>query len=209
MKNLEIEFKWDANVPGSFARITEAARKLGAQLGAVKELQIYDEYVDTPSRDFEKQQIAMRLRQVGSSWEATFKTRTEIINGKAVRQEETYALPHIKNKREALHVLQQQKTWNGLNVSDLCPLFTLHNKRKIQLVTFQHMQAELAMDACRLIVCGRRVFFKEIELELKKGSADTFEKFASELTERAKLTLARVSKVKTAVSLLRLWEEKK
>ena len=67
------------------------------------------------------------------------------------------------------------------------------------------MQAELTLDCCQILVCGRRVFFKEIELELKSGPAEILEKVACELTRRARLLPARVSKVKTAVSLLKLW----
>lgn len=207
MKTLEIEFKWEANSARAFKRMEEAILSANAQMGRAQEMQITDVYVDTPARDFEREQIAMRVRKIGSCyWEATFKTRTEIVNGQAVRREETCALPKAKNFHTALHLLQEKKMWKGLNVSCLCPLFTLHNKRRIYSITFRRIRAELAFDTCKLLVCGRRVFFKEIELELKQGSADTLGELASLLTQKTRLQPARVSKVKTAVALMRLWE---
>ncbi|MBO4675397.1 MAG: CYTH domain-containing protein [Elusimicrobiaceae bacterium] len=207
MKTLEIEFKWEANSARAFKCMEEAILSVNARMGRAQEMQITDVYVDTPARDFEKEQIAMRVRKVGSChWEATFKTRTEIVNGKAVRREETCALPKVKNFHTALRVLQEKKRWKGLNVSCLCPLFTVHNKRCSHPITFRRTKAELALDTCKLLVCGRRIFFKEIELELKQGSADTLGELASVLTQKTRLQPARVSKVKTAVTLMRLWE---
>lgn len=210
MKNLEIEFKWDANSVRAFKRMEKAVVSSDAQIGSVQEIKIVDRYVDTPTHDFEKDKIAMRIREIDNKhWEATFKTRTEIVGGKAVRREETCALPGVKNFREALRALQENKKWKGLNVSKVRPIFTLRNMRIVYPVSFHRMKAELSFDTCQLRVCGRQIFFKEIELELKQGSADALVQLATLLTQETGLTPARISKVKTAVTLLRLWEKQK
>lgn len=208
MKNTEIEFKWDANEPRAFARMEHAVKQTGACLKIKQKIHICDVYVDTPQHDFEKQKIAMRIRQTGKRWQATFKTRTKVIGGKAVRREETCDLPGVKNIRGALTALQEKKSWCGLKVAQVYPLFRLTNQRSIQLLQVKGIQAELALDTCKLFVHGRQLLFKEIELELKKGRTTELDKLAEALTRLSGLKPARVSKVQTAVALWKLWEEK-
>ena len=47
---------------------------------------------------------------------------------------------------------------------------------------------------------------KEVELELKKGSAENLKKLAQYLTQKSGLKLAKISKVKTAEALINLWK---
>ena len=203
----EIEFKWDANVPRAFWKFRQSVNAAQVQVLAAQKLYIKDVYLDTPTQDFEKEKIAFRVRCVNRRWEATFKTRTEVINGKAVRREETLPLAHVKNLTQALAFLTHKKTWKGLRVKNLSPLFVLKNKRQTQEIACDQMRAELAFDTCEISVCGRRVYFKEIELELKKGSSQTLEKLAEQFTQASKLKRAKISKVKTALSLRALWGE--
>ena len=204
----EIEFKWEANSPRAFWQMKCALNQTGAKICAAENWRITDVYVDTPAHDFEKQKIAFRVRNANGKWEATFKTRTEIVHGKAVRREETLALPGIKNLSQALEKLHRKKSWLGLPTENLIPLFTLKNHRRTCLISDGKMQAELAFDSCGIDVCGRHVFFKEIELEHKKGPAEIFEKLAAHLTQISGLKQAKISKVKTALSLRALWGKK-
>lgn len=204
----EIEFKWEANTPRAFYQMQRAVRDTGGRLLNEKNWHISDVYMDTSGRDFEKQQIAFRLRCANQKWEATFKTRTEIVNGQAVRREETLPIPNAKNFTQALGFLQNKKCWLGLRLTDLRVLFVLKNRRKTHDIVQGGLRAELAFDTCRLEVCGRRVCFKEIELELKKGAKADFEKLTSQLTHISGLKRVRISKVKTALSLLKLWSDK-
>ena len=208
MKNMEIEFKWDANTPRAFARMQAALKQAGVCVGIKQKIKICDVYVDTPQHDFEKQKIAMRIRQIGGDWQATFKTQTEVIGGKAVRREETISLPKVKNFRDARAALQKKKNWCGLNITKLDSLFVLINQRIIQSINFDGIKAELAFDTCQLSVHGRHLAFKEIELELKQGRIKQLDELAEELTRRSGLKAAQISKVKTAMILWKLWEEK-
>ena len=129
MKNLETEFKWEGNLPRSLARARQIFSALG-KLSAPTRLRICDTYLDHADEQFAKEKIAFRVRRVNQKWEVTFKTRSEIKNGKAVRREETLPLPNVKNLTQALAFLTQKKTWKKLNVCGLQKRFVLKNHRQ-------------------------------------------------------------------------------
>lgn len=207
MKNLETEFKWDANLPRAFARMRSAVRR-AAQTSAPKNLHITDVYLDHTNGAFEKQKIAFRVRNTDGNFEATFKTRTETVNGKAVRREETLPLPGVTNLADALNFLERKKTWKGLNTAGLKMQFEIRNRRQTLAVFFENAEMELAFDSCAILVCGRRVLMKEIELELKRGTAKKLDELAQLLSQKSGLMAAGVSKVQTACALAALWEGK-
>lgn len=205
MKNLETEFKWNGQAPHAFMRMLGAVRMcLPTQnISAKKQLQITDVYLDHPDRRFEKEMLAFRVRHYKQIWEATFKTRTKIVNGKAVRREETQRLAGVQNFKQALAKLAKQKRWKKLSVQGLEPLFVIRNSRILRMIRTDSFQAELSFDRCVIRAGEKRTFFKEIELEFKNGNKQKFEKFAKELSVKSKLASSKISKVKTAVLLLK------
>ena len=210
MKNMETEFKWDANANRAFSRMLAAVRQLlpTRKISAVQCLNITDVYLDHPDKCFEKQHIAFRIRCCNQQWEVTFKARTEVKKGKAVRREETLPLPKVSNFTEAIKFLDQKKTWKNLNVQSLQPLFVIRNRSQVRTLSYEGVKAELAFDTCEIKVSGRRVFMKEIELEYKQGNISSFERLADKLTSISCLFHAHISKVKTASALLNLWGKK-
>ena len=206
MKNLETEFKWECENPLCFTQAVRVMRALG-KMSAPVNLTICDTYLDHADEQFSKQKIAFRVRNVNRRWEATFKTRSEVKNGKAVRREETLPLPNVKNLAQALSLLARKKTWKNLNVRDLQKQFVLKNKRRIFNVTYQKCQAELALDRFSVLVCGREVKMREIELERKHGSQKDFEALAVLFTARSGFAVVKNSKVKTAYLLRKLWSK--
>lgn len=208
MPNIETEFKWDSNSPRAFARVLSAVRQVpSVRLSAPRVLHICDTYLDTPEHFFEQNKIAFRVRNTDGKWEATYKTRTEVKNGRAVRREESLPLPGIKNLAQALSFLADKKKWDKLPLTGLKMLFALRNKRTSYDILFNGVEAELSLDNFMICVCGRRVLMKEAELELKKGLPDTLDELARQITQASGLAYARVSKVKTATALLALWGE--
>lgn len=205
MKNLEIEFKWNAQEPRAFLRMLNAIKKeISSQyISPKKQLYIADVYVDHADHQFEKQKLAFRVRHVGKIWEATFKTRTKLVNGKAVRREETQQLIGVRNLKQALSNLDAQKRWKQLSVKGLNPLFTILNKRCVRTIKHPFFQAELAFDDCVICVGEKRALLKEIELELKCGNARAFDQFVKKISIGSGLKRAASSKVKIAVGLLR------
>ena len=163
--------------------------------------------MDHADERFAKEKIAFRVRQINKKWEATFKTRSEIKNGKAVRREETLALPNVKNLAQALAFLQHKKTWQKLDVRDLQKRFVLKNRRQAFGLIYKKCTAELALDNFAVFVCGREVRMKEIELELKGGRTQDFEELASHFTKKSGLAFSTISKVRTAETLRKLWSK--
>lgn len=206
MKHLEIECKWDANTPRAFSRTQRFLRELGPKITPTY-LKIKDTYLDHANGDLAAQKIALRVRNTGGKWEATFKTRTEIKNGKAVRREETLPLPRVHNLAQALQFLICQKNWKGIHTTGLIVQFALANKRTVYTFNYDGATLEMALDDVTLYILGRQVKFKEIETELKRGPAKTLEQFATVFTAQTKLKQAQISKVKTAETFLKFWKK--
>lgn len=206
MRNMEIEYKWDGNTPRAFAR----AQQFLAQLDRAvlpKYLKIKDVYLDHASGDLSAQKIALRVRNTDGKWEATYKTRTEIKSGKAVRREETLPLPGVTHLAQALRVLTRQKKWGPIPLTGLEEKFSLVNKRTLYVFNYDGAKLEMALDEVCLHVLGRRVAFKEIEVELKKGTSQTLDRFAFVFSKRTHLKKAKISKVKTAETFLKFWKK--
>lgn len=208
MKNMETEFKWDANTPRAFARMLRAAGRVAARVASSEKLHIRDVYLDHADLSFEAQKIAFRVRDTDGAFEVTFKTRTEIIHGKAVRREETLSLPGVTNLTQALAFLNHKKIWKGVDVAGLSVRFEIRNRRQTRAVFFDGAEFELAFDSCEILVCGRTLKMKEIELELKRGPAEKMDALSAFLSRESGLEAMRCSKVKTAGALLGLWGKK-
>ena len=206
MKHMEIECKWDANTPHAFALAKKTIANLCGPI-TPKTVHIKDVYLDDDKQSLAKQLIALRVRNCDGKFEVTFKTRTQIKNGKAVRREETLSLPNIKNFSHALHALAQKKTWKQIKTTGLIAQFLITNKRTIYLFTFKKSTLEMALDKVTIHVAGRRVQMQEIELELKHGSAKALDKFAQHFCAQTGLARATFSKVKTAEMLRKLWKK--
>lgn len=206
MKHMEIEYKWDANAPRAFARAHQALTHLCGPL-TPHLLHIRDTYLDDAKESLAKELIALRVRNTDGKWEATFKTRTQIKNGKAVRREETLALPNVKNFSQALRTLAQKKSWKGIRTASLAPRFALANKRSVYEFTYQGTRLEMVFDKVTMYVMGRRVHMQEIELELKRGNSKVLDQFATLFMQQTKLARTQISKVKTAELLRKLWKK--
>ena len=207
MTHIETEFKWEANTFHAFQKMRQAAEELG-KLSAPDQVFICDTYMDHTDGQFARQNIAFRVRNIGARWECSFKTKTDLKNGLAVRQEETLALP-VKNVHQASAFLTRKKTWQGLNVENLRPTFSLVNRRTIHMLKTPQVQAELAYDAVQFLICGRIVKIWELELELKKGTPKALQALAQKLTEKTGLPLAKISKVETAQAILKIFQSGK
>ncbi|MBP5430494.1 MAG: CYTH domain-containing protein [Elusimicrobiaceae bacterium] len=206
MKNFETEYKLDANTPGAFMRARRFLQTLN--LNAKPQLlQIKDTYLDHANRDLAAQKIALRVRNTDGKWETTFKTRTQIKQGKAVRQEETLPLPRVTNLKQALQFLEQKKQWKQLNVRALQVQFAIANKRTVYGFNYDGEKLEMALDDVTLRVCGRQLKMKEIEIELKGKNVSALDRFVQQFVRATKLKRMQISKVKTAEKLLAMWKK--
>lgn len=206
MKHFEIECKWDGNAPRAFYQARQFLAQLNTKITS-KKLQIKDTYLDHANADLSAKKIALRVRNTNGKWEATFKTRTEIQNGKAVRREETLPMPRVHNIKQALQFLAQQKEWKDIHTTDLQIKFVLSNKRTVYTFDYDGATLEMALDDVTLYILGRQVKLKEIEVELKRGPAEMLDRFSAVFTRITKLKRAQISKVKTAETFLKFWKK--
>ncbi len=204
---MEVEFKWKADCPRAFYKMHRALESLGS-VGPAQRWKLRDVYLDTPQGDLGAKKIAFRLRCSNGKWEATFKTKTAVVNGKAVRREETLPLPAATSFAQALHLLHTKKRWKNLPLQQLSPLFEIRNHRITRSFVMPRFSAEVAFDNCRIIVGKQRVLFKEIEMELKRGRVFALEKAALFLTQKSGLLYSDRSKIKTAIALLQTQKNK-
>lgn len=207
MKNVETEYKWDGNSPRAFARMKCAAAPF-LESAKSEKLRLHDVYLDDEKHTLRARKIALRLRGFGGSWEATLKTRTEVKNGKAMRKEFTFPIGKAANFAQALVLFQARKKWKNISLKNLRAQFEIFNTRRIAMLNFEGAQVELALDDCEIRVAGRRVKMKEIELELKKGTAEKLESLAEYFSRATQLHFQKMSKVFTAEKLLELWGDK-
>lgn len=200
--SIETEFKWRANTPADFDKMLCAIRTLtGRALPPVQILHISDAYADTPDEALSAQKIAMRVRCTDGTYEATFKTKTRLENGKAVRREETLPLPQAHTQEAALAALRAQKIWLGVTVAQLEFKFYIQNNRRVYTLALADAIYELALDEVEITAGERRQNMLEIELELKAGPAEDFCAWAQKLGEISGLKAPEYSKVATATAL--------
>ena len=208
MKNLEIEYKWQAQTPRAFSRARRVLTKLCGSVRFEK-LNIQDVYLDHAEADLSAQKIALRVRNTDGKWEATFKTRTQLKNGKATRQEATLPLPNVKNIKQALQILAQKKKWKGICLIGVEPVFKIKNKRTVCLFKYDGTCLEMALDNVTIYALRHSLKMKEIELELKRGKQEALDKFATIFSQQTQLLQAKNSKVKTAEKFLSALKNKK
>ena len=205
---IECEFKWKARTQEDFSRMLQVVREhfpglVNGPLAVLNE----DFYLDTPQGVWSAHNTALRLRCANGRFEATAKSQTKMVDGKAVRKEETLPLPAAANITQALKMLQGKGAWLGFPVEKLEIVFTITNHRRIYNLTDANAVYELAFDDCILSVSGRQIELKEIELELKTGDEKIFSSFAGVLKQKSGLNAPEKSKVESARALLE--DEKK
>lgn len=209
MNEMEREFKWAVFSASDFARFRTALRNtLPAQHKLVcKPVHNRDYYLEDSAGSLSARKIALRLRNADGRWEATLKTKTELVDGQAVRKELTRALPGVHTLDEALAKLRALKSFQGVKVRDVNVRFEINNRRRTYLLHPSEKEMyEVAFDNFYILVPGRKLYMKEIELEFKKGTPTAFEAFAKTVGETAGLRRAKTSKVKTAAAML-AWEK--
>ena len=203
MKDIEREFKWSVNSEQDFERFLSALKSALGILPEQKNVQISDAYLDNSGGTLALQKIALRIRQVADSYEATLKTRTRMEGGLARRKELTLPLPSAHTTTQALDLLKEKQAWEGINLTDLQVKFEIKNNRQLYEFSYKGALCEAALDRYNILAEGDRLDCREIELELKGGEEKDFMQIVSFLTQQSGLNPAQKSKVATAESMLK------
>lgn len=200
---IECEFKWQAQTGQDFSRMLAAVKTCfkGSVQGPVEILN-RDYYLDTPLQLWSQHKTALRIRCANGVFEATAKSQTKMIAGKAVRQENTLPLLQAQNIQEAMRLLEAKQSWQNLPLEGLKVVFCIINHRRIYNLLDKDSLYELALDDCQLRAGIQQKNLKEIELELKHGDEKIFSTFAAQLHRLSGLKIPDKSKVETARTLL-------
>lgn len=185
----EIEFKWSVESKKEFNLFLSSAKTLGLKISRPKLLKIKDHYLDTVGRHFGQRQISCRARNIATRWELTLKSRTPLKNGLAQRHETTYSLEKLKTFAPP---------------PPFTLLFRILNTRTKRKLTHPKFNAELCFDDVRIKRGDKTIPMLEIELEYLSGDLKAFQTFIESITRQAKLTPAKISKVRTALKVFKL-----
>lgn len=203
MANTETEYKWTVKNPVEFDRFLSVLRAL-CSIEKTQILRITDRYLDTAEGRLSSQKVALRIRCCNGKYEATYKTRTQLVDGVARREEYIQKLKGEKNFITVLKQLQKSSIWPHLILPNLQVRFTLSNYRRTYLVRFGGAVCEVALDSYIVYAAAKRQHRREIELELKSGPESMLNALAEELEKQAGLVRAEISKVAGAERLLKL-----
>lgn len=157
-------------------------------------------YVDTPDLQLDHAGIALRLRQDGSHYIQTLKTRGVSVGGLSVRAEWDRYLPGPQLQLVPEEGEEWPEVMSSLDTTVLETVFhTDFCREKADLIWFEgeaEMQAEIAIDRGEVRLADGRVVeeIREVELELRRGDADALVVLAAELVAQLPLFPGDISK---------------
>ena len=138
-------------------------------------------YFDTPKLELMRQQIALRLRQVGGHWIQTVKGGGKVEEG--LHQRSEWEVP-VTGGILDLDKLSASP-WHSFFTPDiqsrLIPIFVTDFWRTIWLMELPNCLIELALDEGEIQVKNKQVSICEVELELKSGAPESLFDLAREL----------------------------
>lgn len=202
MTPIEREFKWAVNSHADFAAFVQALQELAGYLPSPKNYPIVDSYLENKEQSLCAQKIALRVRQVGEVFEATMKSRTQLVGGMACREEHTLALP-VKNVQDALAFLEEKKQWQGISMQGLAVRFKIKNTRQVYDIIYKDIRCEVALDEYEILAGDAHKNCQEIEMELKEGGEKYFLYLVEKISAKTGLQAAQISKVATAEKMIK------
>ena len=174
------------------------------RLGERTEHDLRDTLLDTPSRAFAQQMVALRLRRDGDRRIVTLKgpKRQE---GQALRRDELEVELEDGHESDPATwpepVREKVVAWSA--GEPLQPLFTIRNQRfSWPVYRDQRLVAELTLDRGRIEAAGLIEALHEIEIELKEGDAAEIDEIAGKLAVSLPLRHATRGKAERGFALL-------
>jgi triphosphatase len=195
----EIEFKWSVKSPEQFGDFREAAKAAGAKLGSPQSRHNHDLYLDTAKGALEKSKITCRLRDCNGRFEMTIKAASKLKGGLARRSEKNIPLEGVRKADAALALVRDLYHHPATNGDQLEVRFSIsNNRRDLDLSLPGAFKAQVSFDEVAINAGLKTVGMREIEMEFLEGNLRKFLDFARQMTKKAGLLPARMSKVATA-----------
>jgi triphosphatase len=187
------EFELKLQVPAESAAAVEAALRRAT----VTRTRLRARYFDTPDEALARAGLVLRLRQEGRHWVQTAKGRGdhafERLEHNVELDREDEAMPDpARHAGHRVHALLQKalRTAKG----PLQPTFETDVVRLVRTVRASGTQVEIAFDSGTVSAGGRSQAIRELEFELKQGSAAALAGLAQGWCEKHGLWLDPLSK---------------
>lgn len=203
----EIELKLSISVQDRDALLQHEIVRQAAS--SFKQLQLVNQYFDTPDQLLTKHQIALRIRTDGDRWIQTIKGKGSQAAGLHQRLELEWEL----SKPELDISLVPSDIWpDSVNPEKLAPLFnTDFSRQQWQLTGPDGAHIELVLDQGAVTCDSDTDVISEIELELKSGQPSALFRLALELAKDIPLVPCDISKAERGYRLInkqpRAWAE--
>ncbi|WP_040239735.1 CYTH domain-containing protein [Chromohalobacter japonicus] len=161
-------------------------------------------YYDTPGRALERARIALRIRRTPDGYLQTLKTAGSGQGGLHARGEWEWP---IKGDELDIDGIRQHApdTIDEADLAQLAPRFTTDFTRERWDVIEADATIEVALDIGTIHAGERQVAIRELELELKAGSADALWQLAASLADSVALRPANASKAQRGAALHDGW----
>jgi inorganic triphosphatase YgiF len=160
-------------------------------------------YYDTPDADLNRERAALRIRQSGTHYIQTLKTKGEFVDGAHRRNEWEWPLPGLSLN---LGLLADTPLAERVNLARLQPVFETNFERHQALLYEGGATVECAVD-CGTVAAGEHKWpLNEVEFELKAGESGVLLVFAWRLASEVPLFLNLVSKAEQGCYLAGLYQ---
>lgn len=196
---LPVELELKLKIDGSFQK--DIARELESVLGVsgFEQADLTNTYYDTPSLDLHKSLVALRIREQGSLYIQTLKTKGNSINGLHQRSEWEWRIGRCALD---LELLSRCSAWpSQIDVNALAPIFnTNFIRRKIEL-RWGEANIELVIDKGFVDSNRKTLEIHEIELELKAGNKDCLIELGEKIQSSFPVRPSDISKAQSGYQL--------
>lgn len=148
-------------------------------------------YYDTPDAELNHQQAALRVRQAGSQYLQTLKTRGEFVDGAHRREEWEWP---IAGPELSLGLLADTPLGDRINLARLAPAFETNFTRQVVMLDDGKAVIECAVDLGVIAAGGQEKPLHEVEFELVSGDPSRLLAWAEKLALQCPVFLNLVSK---------------
>lgn len=173
------------------------------QSGELSSKHLLNRYYDTPDQMLNQQRAALRVRQAGTHYIQTLKTKGEFVAGAHRRNEWEWPVPGADL---SLGVLADTPIADRVNLAELEVVFENNFERQSVILEKGDASVEFALDRGKILAGDKALDLAEVEFELKSGDSRALMALAAELSERAPMFLNLVSKAEQGYWLAGLGE---
>ncbi|MCK2046916.1 CYTH domain-containing protein [Chromohalobacter moromii] len=161
-------------------------------------------YYDTPGRVLERARIALRIRRTPDGYLQTLKTAGSGQGGLHARGEWEWPIDGDELDIDGIRQ-HAPDTIDAADLAQLLPRFTTDFTRERWDIVEADATIEVALDIGTIHAGDRQVPIRELELELKAGSAEALWQLAASLADGVALRPANASKAQRGAALHDGW----